>query len=113
MAQYALQTPAHAGLNPLVLAAPGGTSGDTVQPTPGGALLVQVGASGPCTVTLPFATGLPGTDGQAVASRTVVIAATSQALIPVPQSVYGTALQPVNYSTIATVTVAFVLVPQT
>lgn len=112
MANYAIQTPSHAGAQ-VTLAAPGGTTGDTVQPTPGAALLVVNASASPITVTLPFASGLPKTDGLAVTSRTVTIAAGTTELIPVPPSVYGTALQAVNYSAVASVTVAAIFIPTT
>ena len=111
MTQYVIQTLPHAGAA-VTLAAPGGTTGDTILPTAGAAIIVVVGAT-PTTVTLPFNSGLPGSDGLAIASRTVACAASSTTLIPVPPSVYGTQLQQVQYSSTATVTVGAVFIPTT
>lgn len=114
MAQYAIQTPAHAGAT-VTLAAPGGTTGDTVVPTPGGALLFVNGAT-VATLTITFPVGLAKTDGQTVAARTVTITASVPTIVPIPISVYGTAALALSYSNITTLTggatgVAYIFIP--
>jgi hypothetical protein len=106
MTTYATQGPPHAGAV-ITLATPGGTTGDLAPTGQGIAVLVVTGGTG-TTVTLPVT---PTYDGLGVTSRTLAVPASSTALIPLPDSVYGVGTTAVNYNSTATVTVASVRIP--
>lgn len=108
MATYAVQGPTHAGAT-LTQSAPSATSGDLCPTGQGIGLLVNnASTSVALTVVLPVA---PQYDNLGVTSRIVSVPASSIALIPTPSSVYGVAPTPVNYSTVASVTVAAINIP--
>lgn len=106
MSTYAVQGPPHAGVQ-LQMATPGGTTGDLCPAGPGIALLVNNASAGTVTLTLPIT---PTYDGLAVASRTVAVPP-GWTPVPLPSTVYGQGPQPVNYSSIGSVSVAAITIP--
>lgn len=105
---YALQSPAHAGAQ-LTFVVP--ATGDLATPGQGtGILVINPTGNGAVTVSLP----MPASDGVTVGPRSVSCAANSAnpTLIPLPQSVYGTAAISLTYSgTLTTVQVALITIP--
>jgi hypothetical protein len=108
LATYTLQSPAHAGAQ-LTFSVP--ASGDLATPGQGiGLLIINPTGNGTVTVSLPMSTS----DGVTVGPRSVTCAASSvnPTLIPLPQSVYGTAAVSLTYTgTLATVQVALITIP--
>ena len=112
---YVNQGPGHAGAA-ITMSAPSGTASDSCPTGDHFGLLVNNVGAAAITVVLPLSVTY---DGLAIANRVVSVPGTSAAnsvlggweMIPVPSAVYGTALQPVQYSTIANVTVASVRIP--
>lgn len=107
MATYVLQGPSHAG-GTIAVQTPGGTIGDLAPTGQGIALFAAAGTVASMTVTLPVT---PTYDGLTVTSRTFTLPAGQYALIPLPDSVYGTGTTQVQYSNITTVQVASVRIP--
>lgn len=106
MTTYALQGPSHSG-GTIALVTPGGTAGD-LAPTGQGIALFAVAGTATNTITLPVA---PTYDGLAVSARTFALPAGQYALIPLPDSVYGTGTTTVNYASVATIQVASIRIP--
>lgn len=111
MAIYAIQSPGHGGLNMLTSGMTTPVNGDQVQPGPGTFLLIQSGASGAATLSIP----LPTYDGQVVGPRVFAsFGASNIELIPIPTSVYGSSLVTLTWGgTLTTVVVAAVTVTTT
>lgn len=115
MTTYTNQGPAHAGAA-ITMSAPSGTASDSCPTGDHFGMLVNNVGSAAITVTIPISATY---DGLTVSSRTVSVpgtAATGSALggwemIPMPSAVYGVAAQPVQYSTVTSVTVASVRIP--
>src|SRR5215831_4658022 len=84
MTAYALQTPAHAGLQ-LTGVLP--TTG-AVDTCPTGANIVMV-VVGPSSASATVAIPVPNVDGLAVTARSVTIASGQTWAIPMPSTVYG------------------------
>jgi hypothetical protein len=108
LATYALQSPPHAGAQ-ITFQVP--ASGDLALPGQGvGLLVLNPTGNGTVTPSLP----MPASDGVTVGPRTVACAAASATptLIPLPQSVYGSAPIAITYTgTLTTVQVALITIP--
>lgn len=107
MATYTAQALAHAGTQ-ITWSTP--ASGDLAPTGPANYLVVFNGSVAGITVTLPLG---PTVDGLGITSRTVnvpasTLAAPAPVLIPLPSSVYGAGTTVVNYSAVATVSVAVI-----
>ena len=115
MTTYTNQGPSHAGAT-ITMAAPSGTASDSAPTGDHFGLLVNNAGSAAISVVLPVSVTY---DGLAVASQVVSVPGTAAAgsalggweIIPTPSAVYGIAPQPVQYSTVTSVTVASVRIP--
>lgn len=105
MATYTVQGPPHAGAQ-VTYQAP--VSGDLAPTGAGIGLLVKNASATSMNVTLPVT---PTYDGLTVTARVVAVPSSTDALIPLPDSVYGSNPTTVNYSATASVSVACIRIP--
>lgn len=108
MAVYTLQNPVHAGSQVTYTTPP--ANGDTFTPGAGIALLITQPTAGGTSINVLIPT--PAYDGLTGPVRTVTVAQNTDSLIPVPDSVYGTAPVTVTYTgTLTSVGVALIRIP--
>jgi len=108
VAIYALQGAPHAGAQVSYTTPP--ANGDTFTPLQGAGLLITQPSAGGTSITISIPT--PTYDGLTGPVRVVTVPANVDYIIPVPDSVYGTAPVAVTYTgTLTSVGVALVRIP--